>query len=194
MNNFFQSKPNLLSKKDRTRAAIIDGAIDVLSKKGFQNSSIKEMAEKAGIANGTFYNHYKDRKSIFDEVGKLIAIELTKTIEEDESNTKDPAQKIINSTKQFIERSVKVPDWGIIFLEAYDYIHVIRNEVSKYLVQDIKKGIKIKVFKVSYDVFVVEQIIVLILHAIRKQLKNGYDNKIVDKTTSAIMQLLKYKK
>ena len=80
MNNFFQSKPNLLSKKDRTRAAIIDGAIDVLSKKGFQNSSIKEMAEKAGIANGTFYNHYKDRKSIFDEVGKLIAIELTKTI------------------------------------------------------------------------------------------------------------------
>ncbi|MDA9591544.1 hypothetical protein N9R78_00600 [Pelagibacteraceae bacterium] len=71
---------------------------------------------------------------------------------------------------------------------------VIRNEVSKYLVQDIKKGIEIKVFKVSYDVFVVEQIIVLILHAIRKQLKNGYDNKIVDKTTSAIMQLLKYKK
>lgn len=41
MNNFFQSKPNLLSKKDRTRAAIIDGAIDVLSKKGYQNSSIR---------------------------------------------------------------------------------------------------------------------------------------------------------
>ncbi|MDB9985608.1 TetR/AcrR family transcriptional regulator [Pelagibacterales bacterium] len=194
MNNFFQSKSNSLSKKDRTRAAIIDGAIDVLSKKGYQNSSIKEMAEKAGIANGTFYNHYKDRKSIFDEVGKLIAIELTKTIEENESNTKDPAQKIINSTKRFIERSVQVPDWGIIFLEAYDYMPIIRNEVSKYLVQDIKRGIKIKIFKISYDEFVVEQIIVLILHAIRKQLKNGYDNKIINKTTDAIMQLLNHKK
>ena len=95
MNNFFQSKPNLLSKKDRTRAAIIDGAIDVLSKKGFQNSSIKEMAEKAGIANGTFYNHYKDRKSIFDEVGKLIAIELTKTIEEDKVIQKIQLKKLL---------------------------------------------------------------------------------------------------
>ena len=107
------------------------------------------MAEKAGIANCTFYNHYKDRKSIFDEVGELIAIELTKTIEKDESNTKDPAQKIINSTKQFIERSVQVPDWGIIFLEAYDYMPVIRNEVSKYLVQDIKKVLRLKYLKLA---------------------------------------------
>ena len=77
MNKFFQNKENHSSKKNRTKAAIIDGAIEVLAKKGFQNASIREMTEKAGIANGTFYNHYKDRRSIFDEVGKLIAIELT---------------------------------------------------------------------------------------------------------------------
>ena len=100
MNNYFQSKASLQPKKDRTRAAIIDSAINIIAKKGFQKSSIQEMAKNAGIANGTFYNHYKDRKSIFEDVANLIAIELVKVIEEDEVKTKKPAQKLINSTNR----------------------------------------------------------------------------------------------
>ena len=91
MNDYFQSKASLQSKKDRTRAAIIDSAINIIAKKGFQKSSIQEMAKNAGIANGTFYNHYKDRKSIFEDVANLIAIELVKVIEENEVKTKKPA-------------------------------------------------------------------------------------------------------
>ena len=50
MNDYFQSKASLQSKKDRTRAAIIDSAINIIAKKGFQKSSIQEMAKNAGIA------------------------------------------------------------------------------------------------------------------------------------------------
>ena len=194
MNKFFQNKQNHSSKKNRTKAAIIDGAIEVLAKKGFQNASIREMTEKAGIANGTFYNHYKDRRSIFDEVGKLIAIELTNAIEINEISTKDPAQKIVNATTHFIKRSVQVKAWGNIFLEAYEEIPMIKKEVSKYLIRDIKNGIKKKLFKVKYNDFIVEQINVLILHAIRIQLKTGQDIKITNKTSNSILQLLNYQR
>ena len=194
MNKFFQNKENHSSKKNRTKAAIIDGAIEVLAKKGFQNASIREMTEKAGIANGTFYNHYKDRRSIFDEVGKLIAIELTNAIEINEISTKDPAQKIVNATTHFITRSVQVKAWGNIFLEAYEAIPMIKKEVSRYLIRDIKNGIKKKLFKIKYDDFIVEQINVLILHAIRIQLKTGQDIKITNKTSNSILQLLNYQR
>ena len=194
MNKFFQNKQNHSSKKNRTKAAIIDGAIEVLAKKGYQNASIREMTEKAGIANGTFYNHYKDRRSIFDEVGKLIAIELTNAIEINEISTKDPAQEIVNATTHFIKRSVQVKAWGNIFLEAYEEIPMIKKEVSKYLIRDIKNGIKKKLFKIKYDDFIVEQINVLILHAIRIQLKTGQDIKITNKTSNSILQLLNYQR
>ena len=194
MNNYFQSKASLQSKKDRTRAAIIDSAINIIAKKGFQKSSIQEMAKNAGIANGTFYNHYKDRKSIFEDVANLIAIELVKVIEEDEVKTKKPAQKLIISTKQFIKRSVQIPEWGLIFLEAADFSVRLEKDISKYLIKDIKSGIQDKSFLVKYDDFLVEQIMIIILHSISHQLENGINKQITDKTINTILRILNYKK
>ena len=194
MNNYFQSKASLQPKKDRTRAAIIDSAINIIAKKGFQKSSIQEMAKNAGIANGTFYNHYKDRKSIFEDVANLIAIELVKVIEEDEIKTKKPAQKLINATNQFINRSVQVPEWGTIFLEAADFSIRLEKDISKYLIKDIKSGIRNKSFLVKYDDFLVEQIMIIILHSISHQLKNGIDKKITNKTINTILRILNYKR
>ena len=194
MNNYFQSKASLQPKKDRTRAAIIDSAINIIAKKGFQKSSIQEMAKNAGIANGTFYNHYKDRKSIFEDVANLIAIELVKVIEEDEIKTKKPAQKLINATNQFINRSVQVPEWGTIFLEAADFSVRLEKDISKYLIKDIKSGIRNKSFLVKYDDFLVEQIMIIILHSISHQLENGIDRKITNKTINTILKILNYKR
>ena len=194
MNDYFQSKASLQSKKDRTRAAIIDSAINIIAKKGFQKSSIQEMAKNAGIANGTFYNHYKDRKSIFEDVANLIAIELVKVIEEDEVKTKKPAQKLINSTKQFIKRSVQVPEWGLIFLEAADFSVRFEKDISKFLIKDIKSGIRDKSFLVKYDDFLVEQIMIIVLHSISHQLENGINKQITDKTINTILRVLNYKK
>ena len=194
MNNYFQSKASLQPKKDRTRAAIIDSAINIIAKKGFQKSSIQEMAKNAGIANGTFYNHYKDRKSIFEDVANLIAIELVKVIEEDEIKTKKPAQKLINATNQFINRSVQVPEWGTIFLEAADFSVRLEKDISKYLIKDIKSGIRNKSFLVKYDDFLVEQIMIIILHSIGHQLENGIDRKITNKTINTILRILNYKR
>ena len=194
MNNYFQSKASLQPKKDRTRAAIIDSAINIIAKKGFQKSSIQEMAKNAGIANGTFYNHYKDRKSIFEDVANLIAIELVKVIEEDEIKTKKPAQKLINATNQFINRSVQVPEWGTIFLEAADFSVRLEKDISKFLIKDIKSGIRDKSFLVKYDDFLVEQIMIIVLHSISHQLENGINKQITDKTINTILRVLNYKK
>ena len=194
MNDYFQSKASLQSKKDRTRAAIIDSAINIIAKKGFQKSSIQEMAKNAGIANGTFYNHYKDRKSIFEDVANLIAIELVKVIEENEVKTKKPAQKLINSTKQFIKRSVQVPEWGLIFLEAADFSVRLEKDISKFLIKDIKSGIRDKSFLVKYDDFLVEQIMIIVLHSISHQLENGINKQITDKTINTILRVLNKKK
>jgi AcrR family transcriptional regulator len=192
MKNYFQSKAEDQSKKDRTKAAIIDSAINVIAKKGYEKSSIQEVTEKAGVANGTFYNHYKDRKSIFEEISNLIAFELVKSIEEDEIHTKDPAEKLINSTSQFIKHSVETPEWGSIFIEASDFTVHYEKDISKYLIKDIRRGIDKKIFRIKYDAFLIDQIMVLILHSIGIQLKKGRNEKTTKKTIKAILRLLNY--
>ena len=60
MNDYFQSKASLQSKKDRTRAAIIDSAINIIAKKGFQKSSIQEKFLRFYLLRSSFtpYKRY----------------------------------------------------------------------------------------------------------------------------------------
>ena len=112
----------------------------------------------------------------------------------DRVKTKKPAQKLINSTKQFIKRSVQVPEWGLIFLEAADFSVRLEKDISKFLIKDIKSGIRDKSFLVKYDDFLVEQIMIIVLHSISHQLENGINKQITDKTINTILRVLNYKK
>lgn len=52
-------------KKKQTRAAILDAALDLFSKKGYENTSIDELARVAGIGKGTIYTYFKSKSEIF---------------------------------------------------------------------------------------------------------------------------------
>lgn len=46
------------------RNLIIDAAIDVIAERGFQRTTIKQIASKAGVADGTIYNYFKNKDEI----------------------------------------------------------------------------------------------------------------------------------
>lgn len=54
-----------MSKKLIRREAIIQAAIEVFSKKDFKGASISEIAEKAGVADGTIYQYFKNKEDLF---------------------------------------------------------------------------------------------------------------------------------
>ena len=54
-----------MSKRAITRQKIIQAAIEVFGKNGFQNSSIAEIARKADVADGTIYQYFKNKEDLF---------------------------------------------------------------------------------------------------------------------------------
>ncbi|MBW1634947.1 MAG: TetR/AcrR family transcriptional regulator [Deltaproteobacteria bacterium] len=51
-------------KKQRTRQAIIQAAINLFSANGFENTSIEELAKVAGVGKGTIYGYFQTKKEI----------------------------------------------------------------------------------------------------------------------------------
>src|SRR5579864_6204283 len=43
---------------------ILDAAIDVIAEKGFHNSRVSEIAERANVADGTIYLYFKSKEQI----------------------------------------------------------------------------------------------------------------------------------
>jgi Transcriptional regulator len=52
----------------RKRQIILEGAIRVFIKKGFDASSMDEVAEVAGVSKRTVYNHFQSKESLFQAI------------------------------------------------------------------------------------------------------------------------------
>jgi len=53
------------TKKRQTRKAILDAAIRLFSEKGFEETSIEELAREAGVGKGTIYGYFDTKQDIF---------------------------------------------------------------------------------------------------------------------------------
>lgn len=56
------------TKGQRTRTAIIDTAHKLFIEQGYHGTSMRQIAQEAGIALGGIYNHYESKESIFEAV------------------------------------------------------------------------------------------------------------------------------
>ena len=56
------------SKSDRTARAILDSAYDLFSSQGYAASSMRQIAEGAGLALGSTYNHFSSKEDIFQAI------------------------------------------------------------------------------------------------------------------------------
>jgi AcrR family transcriptional regulator len=62
------SPEELLSKGERTRQAVLDAAYTLFLDQGYSATSMRQIAEKAGIALGGIYNHFAGKDEIFQEL------------------------------------------------------------------------------------------------------------------------------
>lgn len=57
-----------LTKGQVTSKKILKAAQDLFYKHGYQNTTVADIADKAGVAVGTFYLYYKDKYTIYETV------------------------------------------------------------------------------------------------------------------------------
>jgi len=55
---------------DRTRTLLYSIAVSLMEKQGFANTTIEEIATRAGVSIGTFYHYFKSKEDVFYEIFK----------------------------------------------------------------------------------------------------------------------------
>jgi len=55
----------VLTKGERTQQAVLDAAYSLFLEKGFSATSMRQIAERAGLALGGIYNHFASKDEIF---------------------------------------------------------------------------------------------------------------------------------
>ena len=55
---------------DRTRTLLYSIAVSLMEKQGFSNTTIEQIATKAGVSIGTFYHYFNSKEEIFYDIFK----------------------------------------------------------------------------------------------------------------------------
>jgi len=51
-------------RSERSRAAILDAALQLFSRQGFRGTSIRDVAAKANVSTGSVYHHFRDKEEL----------------------------------------------------------------------------------------------------------------------------------
>jgi len=76
--------------KRNRREEILKAAITLFSLKGYHDTSISDIIEKAGIARGTFYLYFENKRQIFDSILDNLLLEIDRCIKKIEIGEGSP--------------------------------------------------------------------------------------------------------
>ncbi len=74
-----------------TRRRLLDGALELFASEGLHGITTHDIAARAGVAAGTFYLHFKDKREIFHELASTSLEVLKQRIDAAVKPEDDPA-------------------------------------------------------------------------------------------------------
>lgn len=155
-----------LGKSARTRAQLMDAAIAVFARNGIEAASVNEIARAAGVANGTFYVHFRDKDEMASVVSLALAAEIARQLDEDMRDVDCAIQRVVCATRRFLQIANEQPPLGWAFLKACQALPDLRHQVGVYMRQDIARGVRQGVFTEPVDDFLIDCVGGLVLSAL----------------------------
>jgi AcrR family transcriptional regulator len=111
------TKLNRVERNAWTKRRIFDAATKVVGKYGYAEASVARITEEAGVAQGTFYNHFENRQELLDQLLPKIGIDMVHFIRE-RTGTAHAARQEIERFSAFFEFISEVPEFLRILNEA----------------------------------------------------------------------------
>jgi AcrR family transcriptional regulator len=170
LEKYFQEESSGHSKRTRTRALILDTAIELMAEKGIERAAIAEITERAGIANGSFYYHFKDKAELIDAVAGAMAAALVQEVDIAIADIEKGAERVAVATMLFIERAAANPSWGSLLVLALPEMGEFREQIMEGIQKDVRIGIAQGVFDVEDRPEVYSMLLAVVAAALREHL------------------------
>ena len=100
---------NVHSVSESTRQNILDAAFRIFGEYGYRATTIKQIAEAAGLAAGTIYTHFSDKEELFRttvEEGWRDFLEQFRVVESQQAQPLARIKRVIDLGFQQLKRSL----------------------------------------------------------------------------------------
>ncbi len=126
----------------RIRDALIAACADLLAKHPIDAITINNIVETAGVAKGSFYNHFSDKDALADAVAAAIRSGVEADVSASIKDVTDPAQKIARGVCNHIQMAVADRGRAMILFRGYEGASSDAHPLNQAAKQHISEGVR----------------------------------------------------
>jgi len=139
---------NRAERAQLLRDALFSAASEIVGEVGYQEASISLITQRAGVAQGTFYNHFKSRQDILDQLLPALGRQLLEHVRTSARGGRNLAEKEELSFKAFFTFLSTTPHFFRILNEAESFapeaykthMELVTNSYVKFLTHAREHG------------------------------------------------------
>ena len=131
-------------RRDQRKQEILDAASALFSQKGYENVTLRAIAEKLGYAHAALYRYFPDKSSLLAEICHETFELLIAEIDSLQTPEKSPEQRLFDASRGFVRFGLTHPQhFRIVFfgpenrggVRAGEYIEEIGRPLFERLVK-----------------------------------------------------------
>lgn len=110
------------SKGERTRQTIVDAAHQLIVEQGYAATSMRQIADRSGLALGGIYNHFPNKQAIFSEI-VIAKHPFNQVLPLLEAASGDTVEEFVsNAAKSMVAELGRRPDFiKLMFVELVEF-------------------------------------------------------------------------
>ncbi|HEY2507529.1 MAG TPA: TetR/AcrR family transcriptional regulator [Streptosporangiaceae bacterium] len=149
------------SVRSQRRADVVRLAGELFAQKGFRATTVREIAEAAGILSGSLYHHFDSKESIGDELLSAFLADVLADYRSAVSASEDPArvlELIVRSGSRTLARhraalTMLQNDWNYFSTQPrFSYLRKDLREIEAIWIAQLERGKQAGVFRPDLNV------------------------------------------
>jgi TetR/AcrR family transcriptional regulator, cholesterol catabolism regulator len=144
----------------KRRADVVQLAGELFAQKGYRATTVREIADAAGILSGSLYHHFDSKESIGDEILSSFINDVLadyRAAVSSAGSTRDVLEQIVRSTSRTLSRhraalAMLQNDWSYFSTQPrFSYLRKALSEIERTWVTQLERGQESGVFRADLD-------------------------------------------
>ncbi|MFM5954241.1 MAG: TetR/AcrR family transcriptional regulator [Novosphingobium sp.] len=123
----------------RTRTALLAAGFDLLAQRPIDAIAIDDIVTRAGVAKGSFFNHFTDKQGFANAIGAAVRMELEARVGAANAGVDDPVLRLAGGMREAVEFALSQRSRAIVMLRGLELSTGIDHDLNQGIRSDIDR-------------------------------------------------------
>lgn len=172
-----------LPKRERTRRQIIEAAIEVMAEQGPAKAAVQDIAARANVTTGTFYNHFRSKAEIVEAVAGWFSTTMLEAAQGTRRAFQTGAERTVDGCRRYLQIARESPPTAMLILELATTSPRMLEAIGEFVLADVRFGIRRKEFTIFSEQAAVDlvqgYIMLAMRHIASRRMPSSYERSVV---------------